>query len=90
MKRRPAVGDASSSSTIRFAFGAPAIGSASPFPSFAAAASMAAIRSGVISPAFSSSIFSSHWAPSAASCSSTTTAPRSIDLSISVKSASTS
>ena len=70
---------------------APAIGSSVPPDSTspaAAAASIAASRSGVSSPAFSSSIFSSHSAPSAAFCSSTTTEPAARDLSISAKRAS--
>ena len=50
----------------------------------AASFSIWAMRSGVSSPAFSSSIFASHSAPSAASCSSTSTPPPlETDLSIS-------
>ena len=68
----------------------PAVGD-SASSSWAAAFSIAAMRSGVSSPAFSASILASHSAPSAASASSsTTTVLRSAYLSISSNSTSTS
>ena len=79
VKRRPAVGEASSSSRTL---------SDSPFS--AASCSIRAIFSGVRSPAFSASILASQAAPSRDSFSSNSTVPRSSDLSISSKSASTS
>ncbi len=92
VNRRPATGEASSSRAAGLLPGpASAVpGSALGSAEAAAAASIWAIRSGVSSSTFSSSIRFSQAAPSAALRASTSTLPRSSDLSISSNSASTS